>query len=54
MPVIKCKNDKHLVTLYNPVTFELYFQLRQEGRNMPLKRNVLENYLSDQTNTQTL
>ncbi len=46
MPVIICKNDKHLVPFYNviffkygshPVTFELYLLLTQEGSNEPLK-----------------
>ncbi len=37
MPVIICKNDKH------PVTFELYLLLIQEGSDVPLKSNVIEN-----------
>ncbi len=50
IPVIICKNDKHVVTLYNvifykydrhPITFGLYLLLTQEGSNMPLKWDVL-------------
>ncbi len=46
MPDIKCKNDKHIVALYNViffkydrhlVTFELYILLTQEGSNVVLK-----------------
>ncbi len=45
IPVIICKNDKHLVTLCNviffkyyrhPVTFEVYLPLIQEYSNVPL------------------
>ncbi len=61
MPVIICKDYKHLVGLYNiiftkydghPVTFELYLQLTQEGNNV--NEIYGEIFLSDQTNTQTV
>ncbi len=38
IPVIICKNDKHLVTCDSyHVTFELYLLLTQDGSNVQLK-----------------
>ncbi len=61
IPLIICKNHKHLVTLYNvifskydrtPVTFELYIILTEEGSNMPLKWICIGKRICV-TNTQT-
>ncbi len=63
MPLIICKNDKHLVTLYNVIFSNItgilsylsyIFYLHKRAAVCHWNEMYWENYLSDQTNTQTV